>query len=541
MNRTFLPSPGARLRPRRQRGNALIMTFLALIVSALGMAGYMEGKQVEIKTNAGKAEATVLELLRNATNALIFEHTTDIQQGQSLSKTIGGNTITITPSGQGADMVWKPSLDQLRDMGYLPTGWNTSTSALNDAPYAISFSLKPAGCATVNCNIEGAVVIQGPILDLSTKRSDGIVIGPILQKIGADSAVSLVTGPSKLLGFDETWEWPNPVEKSPPGVVAVRVGNTASAYAAFVRLGDLRDPKLAGDLSAQGNLSIGGTSTLNGAVTLNNASLQLNGAAGTTCVSMLPTGKVSINCDGAFNTKTGTFAAGLSAGNLALGSTDPNTLSVSAGDLFVKGSAGDMVRLTSMGDVEASRDLKAGRALSAPTLQLTTPVSEGTACQVGEVSSLTGGGLAVCLAGTYVAAVRYGTHKTACTTAGSRAIDPVTTEDLLCRNGRWGVATAFVSDSVFMGSASVGHGDTVPMPPCRDTGTQPPTAALYLMPANEATAPVLNRSASIDPNNTRTLINGYHLGGAWIVSLRNGDNIGVVGNSAIAQVYCRYQ
>jgi hypothetical protein len=140
-----------------------------------------------------------------------------------------------------------------------------------------------------------------------------------------------------------------------------------------------------------------------------------------------------------------------------------------------------------------------------------------------------------------VAAVRYGTNKTTCTTAGSRAIDPVTTEDLLCRNGQWGVATAFVSDSVFMGSTSVGHGDTVPMPTCRDTGIQPPTPALYLMPANEATAPVLNRSASIAPNITRTLINGYYAGGAWVVSLRNGDNIGVIGNSAIAQVYCRYQ
>lgn len=541
MNRTFLRSPGARLRARRQRGNALIMTFLALIVSALGMAGYMEGKQVEIKTNAGKAEATVLELLRNATNALIFEYAIDIQQGQPLSKTIGGNTITITPSGPVADLVWRPSLAQLSDMGYLPTGWNTNTSALNDKPYDISFRSTPAGCAPVNCNIEGAVVIRGPILDLSTGRSDGIVIGPILQKIGANSAVSLVTNPATLLGFDQTWSMPNPLTGDPAGVVAVRVGDTASAYAAFVRRGDPRDPNLRGNLSALGNLSIGGTSTLNGAVTLKNAPLQLNNAAGTNCVSMLPDGTVKINCTGAFNTKTGTFTAGLSAGNLALGSTNPNTLSVRVGDLFVAGSAGGMVQITSTGDVVASQDLRAIRALSAPTLQLTTPVSEGTACQVGEVSSLTGGGLAVCLAGTYVAAVRYGANKNTCTTAGSRAIDSATTEDLLCRNGQWGVATAFVSDSVFMGSTSVGHGGTVPMPPCRDTGTQPPTPALYLMPANEATAPVLNRSASIDPNALRTLSGGYYAGGAWIVSLRNGDNIGVAGNSAIAQVYCRYQ
>lgn len=541
MNRKFLPSPGARLRPRRQRGNALIMTFLALIVSALGMAGFMEGKQVEIKTNAGKAEATVLDLLRNATNALIFEHSIDIQLGQPVRKTLGNNTITITPVTQGSDLVWQPSLAQLGDMGYLPTGWNTSTSALNDAPYVISFYRTPLGCTPIDCNIEGAVVIQGPILDRSTGRSDGIVIGPILQKIGANSGVSLVTDPTTLRGFDQTWSMPNPVAGSPAGVVAVRVGDTASAYAAFVRRGDPRDPNLRGNLSALGNLSIGGTSTLNGAVTLNNASLQLNNAAGDSCVSMLPNGTVTINCTGAFNTTTGTFTAGLSAGNLALGRTDPNTLSVSAGDLFVAGSAGGMVRLTSTGDIEASQDLKAGRTLSAPTLQLTTPVSEGTACQVGEVSSLTGGGLAVCPAGIYVAAVRYGTNKTTCTTAGSRAIDPVTTEDLLCRNGQWGVATAFVSDSVFMGSTSVGHADTVPMPPCRDTGTQPPTPALYLMPANEATAPVLNRSASIDPNAPRTLIGGSYVGGAWVVSLRNGDNIGVIGNSAIAQVYCRYQ
>ena len=541
MNRAFLPQRRAGLCSFRaagplksQRGNALVMALLALIVSALGMAGYFEGKQVEIKTNAGKAEATVLELLRNATNALIFEHSVDIQLGQPVRKTVGANTITITPVTQGAGLVWQPSLTQLRDMRYLPTGWNTSTSALNDAPYAISFRRTPLGCAPVDCNIEGAVVIQGPIRDLSNGRSDGVVIGPILQKIGANSAVSLVTDPATLRGFDETWSMPNPVAGSPAGVVAVRVGDMASAYAAFVRRGDLRDPNLTGNLSVLRNLSIGGTSTLNGAVAITDA-------AGTNCVSLTPAGTVSIGCAGTFNTVTGTFTAGLSAGNLALGSTDPNTLSVRVGDLFVAGSAGGMVRLTSTGDIEASQDLRAGRTLSAPTLQLNTPVAEGTACNVGDVSSLTGGGLAVCPAGTYVAAVRYGTNKTTCTTEGSRAIDPATTEDLLCRNSQWSVATAFISDSIFMGSSYVGHGDTVPMPPCRDTGILPPTPALYLIPTNEATEPILNRGALIDPSAPRTLSGGHYVGGAWVVSLRNGDNIAVIGNSAIAQIYCRYQ
>ena len=436
-------------------------------------------------------------------------------------------------------MVWEPRLDQLRDMGYLPTGWNTNTSALNDAPYVISFRRTPLGCAPVDCNIEGAVVIQGPILDRSTGRSDGIVIGPILQKIGASSGVSLVTGPATIQGFDHTWSMPNPVDGSPAGVVAVRVGDTASAYASFVRIGDPRDPNLAGNLSALGNLSIEGTSTLRGPVSI------IDGI-GSNCVNLTPAGTVSIDCAGVFDAKTGNFREGLSAGNLSLGQTaDPNTnlntLNVKVGDLFVAGSAGGTVQLTSTGDIVASQDLRAARTLSAPTLQLNTPVAEGTACNVGDVSSLTGGGLAVCPAGTYVAAVRYGTNKTACTTEGIRAIDAATSEDLLCRNSQWGVATAFVSDSVFMGSVSVGHGDTVPMPPCRDTGILPPTPALYLIPANEATEPVLNRSALIDPNALRTLSGGHYIGGAWTVSLRNGDNIGVIGNSAIAQVYCRYQ
>lgn len=532
------------LRSRRnQQGNALLLTLLALILSALAIAAKVHAQQIELKIKNGEIEATVLDQLRNAANNAIFENTVLIQRGQPFTKTFEGVTTTITPNGTSGELIWEPSPNQLAAMGYLPTGWSSTTdqtSILNNQPYRITFHRTPAGCVPVNCNIEGAVVLMGAIGDPGTGHSDALVIGPILTRMGAEGAVSLPATPGTLSGFEGKWSTPNPVPGNPPGVVGVRIGTTSSAYAGFVHMGDLRDPKLAGSFSAEGNLKIGGTSELNGEVTVNNAPINVTDGTSTTC-TRITAGVITLTCTGRLNTKTGVFTEGATAGNLGIATNDPNTIDVTVGDLFVKGPAGGVVRFTGTGSIEASEDVKAGRALSGPKLQLTVPVAEGTPCNAGDVASLIGGGLATCPLGTYVAAVRYGANKAACTTEGGRAMDPATGEELLCRNGQWAIAAAFVSEMVAMGSMYVAHGDSVPMPSCRDTGTAPPEPKILLRPANEAIEPVLNRGVEIDPRYGRGLNGGYYVGGAWVLSLRNGDGIAILGNSAIAEVYCRYQ
>ena len=255
----------------KQRGNALIWALLGLIISGLGSVAYVRHQQFEFKARTGQAEASVLSSLSKASHLAISEHMLQIQLGNPISKTVDTDTITIIPSVISGESVWHLSIHELRRMGYLPAGWNTSNSAINGAPYSISFRRTPVGCLPSQCNIEGAVVLEGAIADPASGHSDATIIGAILTHIGVDAAVSLPHNSHHLSGYGPggTWSMPNPVVGNPAGVVAVRVGTAASAYTPFVRIGDLRDPRLAGNLTALGNLSIGGSGSLQGELSVN--------------------------------------------------------------------------------------------------------------------------------------------------------------------------------------------------------------------------------------------------------------------------------
>ncbi len=521
---------------RTQQGNALIFVLMALVISSLGIAGYMSSKEVEMKTQAGQAEATVLDTLRNAANSAISDNVPTIQRGLPFSKVVAGVTYTINTRVLNGEIVWEPTPAQLTQMGYLPTGWNTATSSLNGAPYTIRFQRSPAGCAPIDCNIDGAVVIRDPIRDPGSNRSDGVLIGPILTKIGADSAVSLTTSPGVLTGFGPggTWTMPNPAGNV-AGVVAVRIGTSSSPFASFVRRGDLRDPNLAGNLTAGGNLAIRGTSqldgavttngtiTANGAVSVNNAPLTVRNGAGA-CTTIEPNGVVRVQCAGSVNAATGVFSDHVEA----------NNIQVNAGDFLIRGPGGDLMRINNVGDVTASGNV------SAPQVHLNQPVAEGTPCNIGSMASLVGGGIAVCSPqGTFVSAVRYGTNKGLCTGDGTHATEPTTLEGLTCRNGHWAATVTSPSDAVFMGSYAVFHGTILDMPACRDTGSVPPTPLIYLVPANENARLIINRMAI--PSGTRAVNGaGYYEGGSWTVSLLDGANTAIPGNSMVAMTYCQY-
>lgn len=520
---------------RSQRGNALLYTLMALVITALMAATEIDQRIRAHQVELGQSEATVLEALRNAVNTAIAENMPALQRGEAISRTIDGVVHTIAPV-PGPEVIWEPTIAQLVELRYLPPGWTTTRSQLNDAPYRVSFRRTPASCITViqTCNIDGLITLTEPVID-SAGRVEGIMLGPLLRKLGVDGGVSLISDPNTVRGYGNSWTADNPLPGR-PGVVALRVGTTSNALAPFVRIGDNRDPDLRGGLTVAGNVRAD-----------NVMSIVNDGAPTPTPCTRITAGVISLTCAGRLNTKTGVFTEGATTGNLGIGTTDPNTIDVSVGDLFVRGPAGGVVRFTGTGSIEASEDVRAGRdisaarALSAPKLQLTNPVAEGTPCTIGDVAALQDGGLATCPLGTYIAAVRYGTNKAACSSHGGRAMEASTGEELLCRNGQWAVASAFVSEMIPMGSMYVAHGDSVPMPPCRDTGAGPPEALLYLRAANEFIESAMQRDAAVDPRYARGLNGSHYVGGAWTVSLRNGQGIAILGNSAIAEFACRYR
>lgn len=543
---------------RRQRGNALVFALLGLLVSGLGAAGMLQAERLKARHEAGNGEATVLDDLRGATNNAIFESMGLIQNGAAISK----NGITVTPEIVDGELVWRPQVLQLAAMGYLPPGWTTTVSTLNNAPYVIDFKRVPAGCVAAACNIEGHVVLAGAIRG-GADGSDGAIIGPILARIGADSGVSLPTDPARIAGFGNTWSLANPVPGQPAGVVAVRVGTASSGYGQFVRVGDSRDPDLQGNLTVAGNTLFGNGSTrseFRSALQVDAQPLVLRNAAGSDCVSLRPDGVVDISCDGTLSATTGVFrdaaghasaisAAGLvTPGNVAAdggfgtaamlvsGADDPNAIVVRSGDLFVRNPAGTaLLRVAANGDVAAGNDLVAAGALRAPRLTLSGSVDEGDACGPGQVAMMSGGGLATCQGGTFRATARYASLGAACVSAGLQAVDAASADALVCRGGYYASQSGLTSSRVYMAGFAVRHGDFIAAATALPNGcpaTASPTApqaTVFLLPQTDSETagnPVLNRNAQ-------------WTGQGWTISLTDGTGAATSSN-VVAEVYCLY-
>ena len=543
---------------RRQRGNAVVFALLGLLISALGAVGVIQGSRLQAKHEAGNGEATILDNLRTAANNAIFEGMGLIQGGAAISK--GG--VTVSPVDVGGELVWRPTVPQLVAMGYLPVGWSATTSTLNDAPYTIAFSRVPVGCVAAACNIEGHVVLEGPIRS-GGSDSDGAVIGPILARIGADAGVSLPMDPTHIEGFGRTWSLDNPVPGRPAGVVAIRVGTASSAFGRFVRIGDTRDPSLLGNLTVAGNTLFGDGTTrseFRSALQVDAQPVDLRDASGAACVSLRPDGVVDILCTGSLSATTGVFkdasgrtttiaATGLvTSGNVAadgglsasamtvFGADDPHAVVVKAGDLFVRNPAGTaLLRVAASGDVTAGNDLVATGAVSAQRLTLSATVNEGDACSAGQVALMASGGLATCQGAQFRATARYARLGQACAAPGLQAVDSGSSDALVCRGGYYASQSGLTSSRVYMAGFAVHHGDYIPaglaLPSGCPATASPvaPQATIFLLPQTDSETPgnpVLNRNAT-------------WTGAGWTIALTDGAGAPTTSN-VVAELYCLY-
>ena len=542
----------------RQRGNAVVFALLGLLISALGAVGVIQANRLQAKHDAGNGEATILDDLRTATNNAIFEGMGLIQSGAAISK----SGVTVAPVDVGGELVWRPTVAQLAAMGYLPVGWSATTSTLNNAPYTVAFTRVPAGCVAAACNIEGHVVLEGPIRS-GASGSDGAVIGPILARIGADAGVSLPMDPTLIQGFGGTWTLDNPVPGKPAGVVAIRVGTASSAFGRFVRIGDTRDPSLLGNLTVAGNTLFGDGTTrseFRSALQVDARPVELNDASGAACVSLRPDGVVDIQCTGSLSATTGVFkdASGrtttiagsglVTSGNVAadgglattamtvFGPDDPHAVVVKAGDLFVRNPTGTaLLRVADTGDVTVNNDLVANGSVTGQRLTLTASVSEGDACSAGQVAMMATGGLATCQGGAFRATARYARMGQACTTQGLQAVDDASSDALTCRGGYYASQSWLTSSRVYMAGFAVHHGDFIAAATALPSGcpatSSPvaPQATIFLLPQTDSETPgnpVLNRTAT-------------WTGSGWSISLTDGTGAATTSN-VVAEVYCLY-
>ncbi len=460
----------------RQRGNALVFALLGLLVSALAAVSVSRGNQLQGRRDAGNAEATILDHLRDAANNAISGSLGAIQNGNAL----GRAGVVVAPRLVDGELVWQPTIAQLVAMGYLPTGWSAEASSLNDAPYKVAFRRVPAGCVPVACDVEGQVVIAGPIRS-SAGATDGVAIGAILNRIGADSGVSLATSPDTISGFGNTWALGNPVAAHPAGVVGVRIGTRASAFGSFLRIGDARDPALAGDLTVAGNTLFGdgGTrSEFKSTLQVDAQSVEVRDGGGAPCVRLAPDGSIDALCGGAISA-TGT--------------------------------------------------------LQAPRIALTSFVDEGDACSAGQLAMLGGGGLATCQGGHYRATARVASLGGACTRIGQSAADASTGDALMCRGGYYASVSALLSSRVFMRSFAVRHGDVLPVATALPLGCPATAGPTRPVPTLE----LLPQSDAMVAGDAALVRSAPWTGAGWSISLTDGAGAATA-STAIAEVYCVY-
>jgi hypothetical protein len=454
-----------RVSPAHQRGNALVFALLGLTITAIVAASTLQARRVQQKRDAGTAEATVLDNLRNAVNSAIYEQVVTLQAGAALTK----NGVSVAPATVGADLVWQPTVADLAAMGYLPQGWTTSSSSLNEAPYAIRFQRVPTGCAPTSCGVEGRIVLAGPIRDTNVVgQVDSVVIGPILMRIGADSGVSLQASPTQITGFGNTWSAPNPVAGTPPGIVAVRVGTASAGFSQFVRINDSRDPNLQGNLSVSGNAKLGGALDVGGVTTLHDA-LSVKDASGNDCVQLLPDGTVNIRCSGQLNAKAGTFSDG----------------------------AGNTSSITPTG-ISTTGDVSAGGRVGGQILNASATGTANTSCagyQDGDVvkDAATDGTVLSCRGGVWRRpGLGQATVGSACGIDGAMAVD-VSARGLICRSGQWRQLNDRVTSVVAMATFSGTGAGFVAAPACGAGGTPEVTVTPLETGADYGGIPPRNR------------------------------------------------
>jgi hypothetical protein len=271
-------------------------------------------------------------------------------------------------------------------------------------------------------------------------------------------------------------------------------------------------------------------------------------------------GVLAVACNGQIDARSGTFTDG--AGNTttlgpgavvttgavtangglltpavdAFVASDPNTIVVKAGDLFVKNPAGTaLLRVAANGDVTGSHDLIAEGELRARQFTLTATVNEGDSCTEGQVAMMATGGLATCQNAQFQATSRYARLGAACGVNGQPATDSSSGEALVCRGGYFASVSGLLTSRVYMAGFSVGHGAFIPVAQalpngCPATaGPVAPEATIYLLPQTDVNTlgnQVLNRNAQ-------------WTGSGWTISLTDGTGAGTT-SLAVAEVYCLY-
>ncbi|MDF2461917.1 MAG: hypothetical protein K0Q43_152 [Ramlibacter sp.] len=552
-------------RTSRQHGFLLLEVSLALIIVALAGLGATRALLRAQTIDFANVQADVLITAQRALNSYIFQHYIALQNDQAV--TFNGVTLA---NGVADGQSRRPTVANLRAMGYLPSAFST-TAVLNTGTYRFSVSKGPTGCVTSACQVDGLLWIDQPIRAQGSTEPDGVSVGTIQMRIGGNSAASDLTGPTVLNGTGGGFTVPNPVTGTPAGVIGVRVGFNAEVEAAYVRIGDTRDPLLAGPLTVAGpttinntlqvsnNASITGTLTVTSSITAGATITSATRVGATDSASCL---RSSLESDGRVIVRRADCAIGGqmdSTGALSLfdsanaerlraeAATGSLTANTAAGvrQVDIQSTSGQVRAWNAAGTVATVDIHGTNGRVSAQRSRLTTTATAGASCATaleGDVvlDAETTGGTVTCRSNLWRrTGLQPAVAGAACTQDGSLG-QSTGGIAFICRGGTWTSLTDRVSRSVLMARYLVTEGTVIPHPTCA-TGAVPTVVLTPVETAIDDTgSPSRNRYAAYvvsGAGSWTARIRLYNAAGTGFTSSFSGAAYNL---RSIAQTYCDF-
>lgn len=229
----------ARRARLRQKGSMLIDTALALTIATMTLGGQFANTTEAVDESLAKATGQWAVEFQGGINGYYSDYGQQIMAGQSVP---------------GVASPYKPTVPELINLGYLPSGFGSV--APNGQTFTSSVSQV---CASGNCSLAGYAVSTAPYTDASgAVRND--LAGIAMQAAGADAGMSTPGNAGKLIGTGNGWQ--TPMSGVPVGTLAMRLGSysaTDARLSQFYKLDGSR--KLTGPMNANGN-SMSNVSTL---------------------------------------------------------------------------------------------------------------------------------------------------------------------------------------------------------------------------------------------------------------------------------------
>lgn len=485
----------------RQRGFTLIEMSLVIVVigmlSTLVVRFYTAYNTHQRGVQIGQTMAEV----QNAVEDFGSKHRSEI---------INNATGTPTPI-TGVATPLQPTLAELSALGHLSKLIDPKVARAGNIQ--VRYSVTPAGCTPLDCGIQYLSYIDGPVLEGSSNRVATATLDSATLAAGARAGGSEAFAPTRLRGLKGQWDAPNPVAGNPVGIFAMLSSSSDSGTDRYVRMQDVRDPDLKGNLTVAKDLAISQNAAVTGTLNVQQATT----LAGLTTVNnnAAITGKLDV---GGNVVATGSVQGDrlIPKGSYVRGSACPE-------DGAMAKSAGAMGSVVCWGG--------SWRALM-------TFASAGDACPVnGSDATDASDAKLICINGVYRPVSNFlvqATAGTVCATSGQPAWDftGATPTQLFCKANRssgilkWFRVQDITTNLVFVDAYEVANGGTINKPNCGAAGGQVVAPILQLIPKTET---------STDVGFTRYAVDN---GATWSVVLTDSSGTGL--GVAIGQVYCYY-